>query len=135
MHMIHDHDHGCCHSHEANLKLNRSFCIAVILNSLLVVGEALCGLWSGSMALLADAGHNLSDVAGLILAWWANWLRSKKAGGRWTYGRRAFTILAANVNALLIIVAIVGVTIESARRLFVPGEIQEIPVILVALFE
>ncbi|MEM7476413.1 MAG: cation diffusion facilitator family transporter [Planctomycetota bacterium] len=134
MHLLPSHENGCCHGDAANLKLNRSFCIAVVLNTLLVIGEAGCGLWSGSMALLADAGHNLSDVAGLILAWWAHWLRGKSAGGRWTYGKRSFTILAANVNALLIIVAIVGVAVESVRRMFAPSEVLEMPVIFVALF-
>jgi cobalt-zinc-cadmium efflux system protein len=71
-------------------------------------------------------------VAGLILAWWAHWLRSKPQSGRWTYGWRSFTILAANINGLLLVVAIVGISIESLRRLAMPSEIAELPVLLVA---
>ena len=136
MHLGHSHgSHGhACHSPESNLRLNRSFAIAVVLNVLLVAGEACGGVLSGSMALLADAGHNLSDVAGLILAWWAHWLRGKGAGERWTYGFRPFTILAANINGILIVVAIIGVSAESFRRLFDASEIAETPVLIVALF-
>lgn len=128
----HGHSHGCEHDH-GHVKLNRSFAIAVVLNVLLVIGEALGGVWAGSMALLADAGHNLSDVAGLILAWWAHWLRGKGGSRRWTYGLRSFTILAANLNGILIVVAIVGVTVESTRRLMSPNDVAEIPVLTVAL--
>lgn len=132
MHLSHSH---CDHQHHAApMRLDRSFAVAVILNVLLVIGEAIGGWWSGSIALLADAGHNLGDVAGLLLAWGAHWLRGRAPAGRWTYGWRAFTMMAANLNGLLLIVAIVGVSIESVRRLFVPSEIAEIPVILVASF-
>ena len=127
----HSHDHDCGHGH-APADLNLSFALAVGLNILLVVGEAVGGFLAGSMALLADAGHNLGDVAGLILAWWAHWLRSRPAGGRWTYGLRSFTILAATINGLLLVCTVVGVGIESIRRLFLPTEISEIPVLLVA---
>lgn len=106
--------------------------MAVFLNVVLVVAEALGGFWAGSMALLADAGHNLSDVAGLILAWWANWLRGRGRQGRWTYGLRSFTILAANMNGILLVVAIVGVSYESIHRLFAPSPIAEVPVLVVA---
>lgn len=134
MHLFHSHEHDeCCHGPVPD-KLNRSFAIAVVLNTLLVVGEFAGGLYSGSVALLADAGHNLSDVAGLVLAWVANWLRSRKATYRWTYGFRSFTILAANINAILIVLAIVGVSIESIRRLIQPVDVEELPVIVVALF-
>ena len=131
MHLGHGHDHA--HDHSGHMHINRSFAIAVVLNILLVIGEAIGGLVSGSMALLADAGHNLSDVAGLILAWCAHWLRGKGSGARWTYGFRSFTILAANLNGVLIVAAIVGVSIESIRRLFYGTEVAELPVIVVAL--
>ncbi|MEZ6135800.1 MAG: cation diffusion facilitator family transporter [Pirellulaceae bacterium] len=129
---MHMHHGGSDHSHPPPT-LNRSFALAVVLNVLLVFGEGVGGLVSGSVALLADAGHNLSDVAGLILAWWAHWLRGKPHRGRWTYGWRSFTILAANVNGILLVVAIVGVSLESIRRLMVPTEILEVPVLVVAL--
>ncbi len=130
MHLSHTHcDH---HQPSAALQLDRSFAIAVILNILLVVGEAIGGWWSGSIALLADAGHNLSDVVGLVLAWGAHWLRGRSPAGRWTYGWRAFTMMAANLNGLLLVVAIVGIAVESLRRLASPTEISEVSVIAVA---
>lgn len=130
MHLSHAQcDH---HNHAAPMRLDRSFALAVMLNVLLVIGEAIGGWYSGSLALLADAGHNLGDVAGLILAWGAHWLRGRAPAGRWTYGWRAFTMMAANLNGLLLIVAIVGVSLESVRRLLVPSEIAEIPVMVVA---
>ena len=131
---MHLHHAGCDHHDQRSpRRLNRAFAIAVILNVLLVIGEAVGGLLSGSMALLADAGHNLGDVAGLILAWWAHWLQGRGRSGRWTYGWRSFTIVAANLNGLLLVFAIVGVSVESIRRLFVPSDIAEIPVVVVAL--
>lgn len=136
MHLLHNHasdSPSCCSGNVDAEQLNRSFAIAVLLNIALVVCEAAGGFLSGSVALLADAGHNLSDVAGLILAWGAHWLRGRGGGQRWTYGLRSFTILAATLNAILIVVAIIGVAIESTRRLFEPTEVAEIPVLLVAL--
>lgn len=133
MHLTHHHHEGHSCGSQEHLRLNRSFAIAVILNVLLVVGEVAGGVVAGSMALLADAGHNLSDVAGLILAWWAHWLRSKGGSQRWTYGLRSFTILAANLNGVLILVAIVGVSFESIRRMLAPEEVAELPVLIVAL--
>lgn len=127
----HSHDHACSHG-DAPVNLNLPFALAVGLNILLVVGEAIGGFLSGSVALLADAGHNLGDVAGLVLAWWAHWLRSKPADGRWTYGLRAFTILASTINGLLLVVTILGVGFESFRRLLEPAEVAEVPVLLVA---
>lgn len=123
---------SACHHTSDSLPLNRSFAIAVVLNVLLVVGEAIGGWMAGSMALLADAGHNLSDVAGLLMAWWAHWLRGRSAGGRWTYGWRSFTILAAHLNGVLLVVAIMGVSLESIRRLFEPSQVAELPVLYVA---
>ena len=136
MHLLHNHSSdssSCCSGNIDARKLNRSFAIAVVLNIALVICEAAGGFLSGSVALLADAGHNLSDVAGLILAWGAHWLRGQGGGQRWTYGLRSFTILAATLNSVLIVVAIIGVAIESTRRLIDPTEVAELPVLCVAL--
>lgn len=129
----HGTDSHCNHHHE-HVQLNRSFAIAVVLNVMLVIGETIGGFVSGSMALLADAGHNLGDVAGLVLAWWAHHLRQHEGNERWSYGMRGFTILAANLNGLLILAAIVGVSVESIRRLWAPSEVAGIPVMIVAAF-
>ncbi len=133
MHLVgHQHGANCGHHDSQDIQLNRSFAIAVVLNVAMVLGEVVAGVWSGSVALLADAGHNLSDVAGLLLAWWANWLKSQMPASRWTYGYRSFTMLAANINGILISVAILGVSFESIRRLFAPTEVLEWPVLIVA---
>ena len=81
MNRIHSHAH---HHHSVNL--NRAFGFGVALNMAFVVAEAAAGWWSGSLALLTDAGHNLSDVLGLLIAWGASWLGQRKPSARRTYG-------------------------------------------------
>ncbi|MBC7182004.1 MAG: cation transporter, partial [Marinobacter sp.] len=85
-HHNHGHDHA---SHFDNH--NRSFALAVLLNVAFVAIEAIYGVLSGSLALLADAGHNLSDVLGLVMAWVASWLATRKATDRNTYGLKKST--------------------------------------------
>ncbi len=123
------HDHG--HSDHFDTH-NRSFAIAVILNTLFVVIEAVYGLLSGSLALIADAGHNLSDVMGLIMAWVASWLASKAATYSKTYGLKKTTILAALFNALILIAAVGGVTWEAIQRLTDPADVAGLTVVVVA---
>lgn len=127
----HDHSHGHDHSHQFDTH-NRAFAIAVILNTLFVVIEAVYGVLSGSLALIADAGHNLSDVMGLLLAWAASWLASKAATTSKTYGLKKTTILAALFNALILIAAVGGITWEALQRLGNPGEIAGLVVVVVA---
>ncbi len=107
----HQHDHG---------DLGRAFALGVGLNTAFVVAEAGFGLATGSLALLADAGHNLSDVLGLLLAWGATWLATRSPTRRRTYGLRRSTILAALLNAMLLLVAVGGISWEAARRLWLP---------------
>lgn len=126
---MHDHSHD--HSHHFDTH-NRSFAVAVILNTLFVVIEAVYGLVSGSLALLADAGHNLSDVMGLLLAWVASWLASKAATHGKTYGLKKTTILAALFNALILIAAVGGITWEAIQRLAEPAEVAGLTVVVVA---
>tara|TARA_Y100001001_G_C8002197_1_gene306691 strand:- start:998 stop:1909 length:912 start_codon:yes stop_codon:yes gene_type:complete len=127
----HDHSHGHDHSHQFDTH-NRAFAIAVILNTLFVVIEAVYGVLSGSLALIADAGHNLSDVMGLLLAWAASWLASKAATTSKTYGLKKTTILAVLFNALILIAAVGGITWEALQRLGNPGEIAGLVVVVVA---
>ncbi|RZJ82857.1 MAG: cation transporter, partial [Brevundimonas sp.] len=115
----HDHDHGAYahggshghahgpggHSH-APKDFGRAFAIGVGLNFAFVLVEAGVGLWSGSLALLADAGHNLSDVLSLLLAWGATILAKSAPTSRRTYGLRKATILASLANAVLLLVAV-----------------------------
>ncbi|WP_273207520.1 cation diffusion facilitator family transporter [Marinobacter subterrani] len=128
---MHSHDHGHDHSHHFDTH-NRSFAIAVLLNTLFVVIEAVYGLLSGSLALLADAGHNLSDVLGLIMAWAASWLASRAATHSKTYGLKKTTILAALFNALILIAAVGGITWEAIQRLTNPADVAGLTVMVVA---
>ena len=125
------HDHGHDHSHHFDTH-NRSFVIAIVLNVVFVVIEVVYGLLSGSLALLADAGHNLSDVMGLVLAWVAIWLASRAATRSKTYGLKKTTILAALFNALILIAAVGGITWEALQRLTGPGDVAGLTVIVVA---
>jgi cobalt-zinc-cadmium efflux system protein len=116
-HHHHGHDHGVPSHH-------RAFAIGIALNLLYVVFETVFGLISGSLALLADAGHNLSDVLGLALAWGAAWLSRKQPTARRTYGYRRSSILAALANAMLLLVAVGAITWEALRRLQAPEPID-----------
>ncbi|WP_111497612.1 MULTISPECIES: cation diffusion facilitator family transporter [Marinobacter] len=130
-HAHHGHSHGHAHAH--GVSYNRAFAIGIVLNTVFVVVEAVYGVLADSMALLADAGHNLSDVLGLVLAWGAAWLAQREATKWRTYGMKKTTILAALVNALVLMVAIGGIAWESIRRFAEPSEVAGMTVIVVAL--
>ena len=123
--MAHDHEH-CAHDY------NRAFGIGIGLNLGFVALEAGLGLWANSLALLADAGHNLSDVVGLLLAWVANYLGGRRPSARRTYGLRRSSILAALVNAVLLLMAIGGIAWEAVRRFEQPEPVSGMTVIGVA---
>lgn len=119
------------HSH-APANYGRAFLIGITLNLIYVVVEAGFGFWDNSLALLSDAGHNLSDIIGLLLAWGGFALaRIPPSSGR-TYGWRGSTILAAVFNAVLLLLAIGAIVWEALRRLFQPGEIPGASMIVVA---
>ncbi len=127
--------HGHAHDHavEVPADAGRPFRWAVALNVGYVLLEATAGFWVGSLALLADAAHNLTDVAGLLVAWGAASLARRAPTARYTYGLGRGTILAALVNATSILVGVGAVAWEAVRRL---GEAPEVPaatVLLVAL--
>lgn len=96
--------------------MNRAFALGVILNVIFVIIEASYGLISGSLALLADAGHNLSDVLSLLLAWGANVLSRKKPTPRRTYGLRRATNLAALLSSILLLLTMGGIAWEAVGR-------------------
>lgn len=112
--------------------MGRAFAIGVVLNSLFVAAEVGAGLWAGSLALLADAGHNLSDVLSLILAWCAAILAKRAPTGQRTYGLRKSTILASLANGVLLMVAVGAIVSESLHRLAEPASVQTGVVMLVA---
>lgn len=128
--MAHGHNHG--HSHES-AGYGRAFAIGAALNLGFVAAEAGFGLVSGSLALVADAGHNLSDVLGLLLAWGASLLVRRRPTLRRTYGLRRTSILAALANAVLLLVAIGAIAWEALRRFGDPGPVAGGTVIGVAL--
>ncbi|MCB4823250.1 cation diffusion facilitator family transporter [Roseicella aerolata] len=115
----HGHDHGHPH-HHGPVPGERGFVPAIALNLGFVGLEAAAGIIGGSLALLADAGHNLSDVLGLLLAWGAVRLARRLPSGRRTYGFHRGTILAALGNAMLLLVAVGAIMLESVRRLVEP---------------
>ncbi len=110
----------------------RAFGIGIALNVVIVAGEAIAGWIGNSTALLADAGHNLTDILSLVLAGAAMWLARRPASTRRTYGYRRATILAALVNAVILILVSVALAWEGVTRLFAPGRVNEPIVIAVA---
>ncbi len=148
-HDHHDHDHGHGHAHghshdhghhhhgpgghsHAPKDFGKAFAIGAALNIGFVAAETVAGLATHSLALLADAGHNLSDVLGLFMAWGAVVLAKKAPGGRHTYGLRKGTILASLTNAVVLLVAVGAIAWEAVRRFADPQPIQTGPVMIVA---
>ena len=119
------------HSHTLN-KYNLSFAIGISLNLIFVVIEAFYGVLADSLALIADAWHNLSDVLSLLLAWGANYLASKHSSPRRTYGLRRVTILASVLSAVFLLVALGGIAWEAVERLYTPEPVEGLVVIVVA---
>jgi cobalt-zinc-cadmium efflux system protein len=128
--MGHDHHHG--HHHHAPADAGRAFAIAAALNVAFVGFEAIAGFVTGSLALLADAGHNLSDVLGLLMAWGAAAMARRAPAGRRTYGLRKGTILASVANAGLLLVAVGAIAWEAVRRFGEPHPVATEPVMVVA---
>jgi cobalt-zinc-cadmium efflux system protein len=127
------HAHAVGHSHaHARLNYGRAFAIGIALNLVYVVAEAAAGLISGSLALLADAGHNLGDVLSLSLAWGAAVLSRRRPSGRFTYGLRSSSILAALANAIILLVVTGGIAWEALGRLSRPVSVAATIVIWVA---
>jgi cobalt-zinc-cadmium efflux system protein len=115
--------HGNHHHHQhAGPDYNRAFAIGVALNIIFVVIEVFYGVVADSLALITDAGHNLSDVMGLLLAWGASYLGGKQPSLRRTYGYSRATILASMFSGLLLLAAVVVISWEAFNRLFTPSE-------------
>jgi cobalt-zinc-cadmium efflux system protein len=127
----HEHHHATHEHHHAD-RSGRAFLGGVVLNSAIVVVEAIYGITAHSMALLADAGHNLGDVLGLVLAGGATFLANLRPTKRRTYGYRRLTLLSAFVNGTFLLVATGAIAWESIRRLSAPEPVATTPVIVVA---
>jgi cobalt-zinc-cadmium efflux system protein len=117
---MHNHTHTHTPGHHAPADYNRAFAIGIGLNVLLVLVQAVYGWLAGSLALLADAGHNLGDVMGLVLAWGAAILAGRIPTMRRTYGMRRASIYAAVVNGLVLMLASGAIALEAIRRFSEP---------------
>ena len=123
---------GHSHDHAHASDFGRAFAIGITLNLGFVIVEAIYGFIAGSMALIADAGHNLSDVLGLVVAWTGAKMARSSPSRRFTYGLKKASILAALINALLLLVAIGAIAAEAVRRLFNPAATDGATVMAVA---
>jgi cobalt-zinc-cadmium efflux system protein len=132
----HDHSHthaGHHHHHHAPVPGHGfAFALAVALNVAIVVIQALYGVLAHSTALLADAGHNLSDVLGLLLAWGAAWLTTRRPSARYTFGYGSSSILASLANAALLLFACGVIVAEAIGRLMNPAPVAGLAVFVVA---
>jgi len=123
----HHHDH-----HAPPISATPAFAIGVGLNAAFVLIEAACGFLAGSLALLADAGHNLSDVLGLLLAWGAVYLGRRQPTVRQTYGLRRSSIIAALINGVLVYIAVGVIAWEAIGRLLHPEAVKPLTMVIVA---
>lgn len=132
-HGHHDHGHNHSQMEPPDLgNINTSFVIAVAANLGFTIIEGVYAIVANSASLLADAGHNLSDVLGLLLAWGAAYLATRGTSDHYSYGYRRSTILAAMTNALVLIIASLYIAYESMAKLFNPTEVSEVAIIVVA---
>lgn len=136
-HAGHDHDHeghGLFghHHHHAPGSFGNIFAIGMVLNTVYLIAEAIYGILGDSLALLADAGHNLSDVMALGAAWLAHTLGQRAPSSRFTYGLKRTSILAALSNAVILLVVTGGIAWEAILRLFHPAPVAGLTVALVA---
>lgn len=120
------------HHHHGPSNYTRAFAAGVALNTAYILLEGGAGFWTGSLALLSDASHNLSDVLGLLLAWGGFALSRVKPSERRTYGWRSSTILAALFNALILLVVTGGIAWEAIRRFVTPAEVPGTTIMVVA---
>ena len=126
-HYHHEHDHhGHHHHHHAHAieRLSTIYIVAVALNLLFVVVEAVAGFVGHSLGLLSDAGHNLSDVFSLLLAMVALKLASSRATRRFTYGYRKASVLISLLNAIILLIAVGAIMVESVRKFMHPADVN-----------
>ena len=128
----HGHGHGHGHHAPPPRGFGMAFAVGIALNTGFVAVEALAGILTGSMALVADAGHNLSDVLGLVIAWGATVLAARPPSARFTYGFKSSSILAALANAAMLLIAIGAIFVETVRRLLEPSPVEGGTVMAVA---
>lgn len=126
--MAHSHGHGP----GGNKSYRKAFALGIALNVSFIAVEVIFGLMANSSALLADAGHNASDVLGLVFAWTAMWLASIKPRGKYTYGLRKTTILVSILNALLLFGAVGFIAWDAIGKFRSPEPVAGSQVMMVA---
>jgi cobalt-zinc-cadmium efflux system protein len=135
-HQHHHHDHSHAHGHAGHSHapdtFGFAFAVGVALNTLFVAAELIFGYAANSLALISDAVHNFSDVIALLLAWAAVWLARKRPTQQHTYGYRRASILAALINAGLLLIAVGGIAVEAINRIQAPADVAGWTVVLVA---
>jgi cobalt-zinc-cadmium efflux system protein len=132
--MAHAHSPGVAHSHGSEIPgRERRLALVLALASAYLVAEVVGGLWTGSLALLADAGHMAADVAALALSLFASWLARRPAHSRRTYGHHRAEILAALANGSALVAVSVGIGIEAVQRIGAPHEIAGGPMLAIAI--
>jgi cobalt-zinc-cadmium efflux system protein len=135
-HQHHHHDHAHAHGHAGHShapdNFGFAFAIGVVLNAGFVAAEVIFGYAANSLALISDAVHNFSDVIALLLAWAAVWLARKRPTEQHTYGYRRASILAALINAGLLLIAVGGIAVEAINRIREPADVAGWTVVLVA---
>ena len=120
------------HHHHDREDFSRAFALGIVLNVAIVAIELVYGFMANSMALIADGGHNLSDVLSLVIGWAGVMMAKRSPSRRFTYGLKKASILAALINALLLLVAVGAIAAEAIRRLFNPAPAQAQTMIWVA---
>ena len=128
--MAHTHSHH--HHHESGNRHGKAFAIGIALNIVFVAVEVIYGLLANSSALLADAGHNASDVLSLVFAWTAAWMATIKPTGKYTYGLRKTTILVSILNALLLFGAVGFIAWDAIEKISNPEPVAGTQVMIVA---
>ena len=128
--MEHEHHHHHHHHDHTTVitSLNKSFLIGIGLNIAFVIAEFSIGIYYNSLGLISDAGHNLSDVASLILAMLAFRLAQIAPNGRYTYGYKKSTVLVSLLNAIILLIAVGVILGESLGKLFNPQPVEGVPI-------
>ncbi|HEX8937065.1 MAG TPA: cation diffusion facilitator family transporter [Sphingomicrobium sp.] len=124
------HHHG--HEHHGRDDFSRAFAVGIALNGAIVLVELVYGFIANSMALIADGGHNLSDVLGLVVGWAGAVMAKRSPSPRFTYGLKKASILSALANALFLLIAVGAIAAEAIRRLFNPAQSDAHAMIFVA---
>jgi cobalt-zinc-cadmium efflux system protein len=131
-HAGHAHDHGAGHDHAAEASQTRVF-YTFWLIAIFMVFEAVGGWWAGSLTLVADAGHMLTDSGALALAWFAARAMRRPSDAERSYGHDRFSVLAALVNGLALMAIVLWIAVEAVHRILAPETVKALPMLVIAV--